>query len=197
MELHVKTGPWILALTLAVAGCGLFETREPEPPSQSNCFSEPATRPGVVIVNLVNAVAQKCVDNYAACFSNAADGSQAFMFVPSAEARDQYGSVLLNWTAADEQAYFRNLVAKSVTNGFSGLTLTPRDSIITPDSVLYTYDYSFTFEHTEPGFPMVARGNLRFTLAPNASNVWSIFRWVDLKTTGDITWSLFKGKFSS
>ena len=187
-----------MLLVLGVlSGCGLFETRDPESPSTSNCTSQPPTRPGVVLANLTNAIIQKCPDNYGACFSSAASGSRMFVFVPSAEGRDQYGAVLADWTVGDEQAYFRNLVAKGVTNGFANLMLIPRDSVITPDSVLYSFDYVFTFEHTEPGFPVTARGNLRFTLAPDANNFWSIFRWVDLKSTEDITWSLFKGKFSN
>lgn len=119
------------------------------------------------------------------------------MFVPSPEGREQYAAVFSDWTAGDEQAYFRNLVARGVTNGFSNLFLVPRDSVITADSVIYSFDYTFTFEHTEPGFPVTARGNLQFTLVPDANNFWAISRWSDFKTATDITWSLFKGKFGN
>lgn len=178
--------------------CGLFETREPEQPSQSSCFSQPPTRPLIVIGNLENAIAQKCPDNYTACFSPA-NGERRFIFVPSPEAREQYAALFSDWTTSDEQAYFRNLVAKGTTNGFSNLFLVkpPRDSVITADSVLYNFDYTLTFEHTEPGFPITARGNLQFTLTPDASNFWAISRWSDFKTTTDISWSLFKGKFGN
>lgn len=184
-----------LALLL-LGGCGLFDTRDPEPPASSTCFSIPPTRPLIVIANLQNAVAQKCADNYAACFARGGPGERAFVYTPSAEGRDQYGPVLLGWTADDEAAYFRTLLARSVTNGFASLQLTPRDSLISADSVVYTFAYAFTVEHTEPGFPITARGDMQVTITANAATVWSISRWVDLSTTGEPTWSLFRGRFS-
>jgi hypothetical protein len=182
---------------MAYPGCGLFDTRDPEPPSESNCFSVPQTRPGIVILNLQTAVSQKCVDTYASCFSAGSASQQPLVFLPSAEAREQYAAALDGWTATDEQAYFRNLVARGVVNGFAGLLLVARDSVISPDSVVYSYDYTFTFQHTESGFPSTARGNMQVSLSPDASNVWRIYRWVDLKTTDQITWSVFKGRFSN
>jgi hypothetical protein len=187
----------LLVAGSVVPGCGLFDTRTPEPPSESNCFSVPQTRPGTVITNLQTAIAQKCVDTYAACFSGGSPGQQPLVFVPSAEAREQYAAVMNNWSTTDEQAYFRNLTARGVVNGFASLLLAPRDSVISPDSVVYSYDYTFTFQHTEPGFPVTARGNMQLSLAPDANNVWRIYRWVDLKTTDDVTWSIFKGRFSN
>ncbi len=196
MTSHRKWTVLLPALALLSLSCGLFETREPEQPSQSNCFSQPPTRPLIVITNLENAVIQKCVDTYAACFSPTGS-AHPYVFVPSPEGHEQYAAVFNDWTAGDEQAYFRNLVARSVTNGFSNLFLVPRDSVITADSVVYNFDYTLTFEHTEPGFPSAARGNLQFTLVPDANNFWAISRWADFKTTTDITWSLFKGKFGN
>jgi hypothetical protein len=184
-------------VAILAPGCGLFDTRDPEPPTESNCFSLPQTRPGVVIGNLQTAIAQKCVDTYGACFSGTGPGQQPLVFVPSAEARDQYAAVLSSWTAGDEQAYFRNLVARGMENGFASLILVARDSVISPDSVVYSYDYTFTFQHTEPGIPATARGNMWLSLAPDGSNIWRIYRWVDLKTTDDITWSVFKGRFGN
>ncbi|MFN0156857.1 MAG: hypothetical protein ACKVRP_02155 [Bacteroidota bacterium] len=190
----------VASVVFACAGlsaCGLFDTREPEPPNASNCFSAPQTERGIVLTNLQNAVAQKCADTYTACFATLTSGVQAFVFVPSAEAREQYGAALSDWTPTDEDAYFRNLISKSVTNGFASLVLVPLDSVITADSAVFNFDYTFIFEHTEPGFPSVARGNLQYTLAPDANNIWRIHRWTDFKTTDEITWSLFKGKFSN
>lgn len=183
--------------SIAVGACGLFDTRAPESPSESNCFSVPQTRPGVVITNLQTAVAQKCVDTYADCFAGGGAGQRTLVFVPSAEAREQYAAVLTGWTPADEQAYFRNLVARGVVNGFAGVQLSARDSVISPDSVVYSFDYTLTFQHTEAGFPITARGNMQLSLAPDANNIWRVYRWVDLKTTDDVTWSVFKGRFSN
>lgn len=196
----MKTLHYLVAAGVLLTGmgsCGIFETREPEQPSVSSCFAFPQTRPAIVLANLQAAIAQKCVDNYAACFAGPGNSERQFEFVPSTEGREQYGAAFDDWSASDELAYFRNLVAKATPNGFTSLVFMPRDSIITADSVVYTIDYTMTFEHTEPPFPIIARGNLQFSLAANANNVWSIYRWTDFKSTSDITWSLFKGKFSN
>jgi hypothetical protein len=68
---------------------------------------------------------------------------------------------------------------------------------VTGDSAVYTYDYTLTFEHTDASFPTVAIGNLQFVLGLDNNNAWVIYRWNDYKTTSDVTWSHFKGKFSN
>jgi hypothetical protein len=168
--------------------CSLFEPREPEPPTQSSFDFRPPTVPTIVISNLQNAVS---------CFSDPMKTGRAFTFIPSAEASAQYPGLLANWTIADELSYFQNLIAKSPPNGFSSLTLTPKSSVVTADSVIYDFDYTLTFEHTEVGFPTTFRGTLQFSIGTDNSNFWSIYRWSDFKTTTDITWSLMKGKFSN
>jgi hypothetical protein len=187
----------LLTAGLLLSGCNLFEPRDPEEPDTSRLDFVPPTEPSIVIDNLQNAIDQKSVANYTACFPDAGTGGQAFVFVPSAEASAQYGSALSSWGAAQEQAYFQNLIARSASNAFANLQLAQKSQLVTADSVVYSYDYVFTFEHSETGFPKTARGNLQFALAPDAGNRWSIYRWIDFKTGDDITWSMFKGKFSN
>jgi len=187
----------ILAVALLLSGCSLFEPRDPENPDTSRLDFVPPTEPSIVIENLQNAIDQKSVANYTACFAEAGTGGQTFVFIPSAEASAQYGPALSSWGTAQEQAYFQNLVARSAYSAFANLQLAKKSQLVTADSVIYSYDYVFTFEHSETGFPKTARGNLQFALAPDAGNRWSIYRWIDFKTGDDITWSMFKGKFSN
>ncbi len=180
------------------AGCGLFEPREAEPPSQSGFQYLPRTLPANVVFNLQNAVEQKDVAGYIACFTDSTRSRYSFTFVPSADAAEIYGTVLRNWTYRQEQDYFQNLVAKRRQPvGISRLDLVPKDSVLSGNDMrTYSYDYTFTFEHTEPGFTQTAAGTLQFTLV-NDNSEWTISRWVDLKTTSGLTWSSFKGKFSN
>jgi hypothetical protein len=189
--------PLALCLAAVVPGCSLFDTREPQPPSSSTCASRPRTLPGIVITNLQGAVAEKCVSNYADCFATSSTSTRAYTFVPSGDAYAQYQSIFSAWTSIDERNYFQNLVTTGKVQGFSNLLLTPKDSLVSSDSVTYNYDYVFTFEQTDTGFPNTARGSLQFTLGRDNDGInWSIYRWSDFKTTNDITWSSFKGKFS-
>ncbi len=188
---------FLLAAGLVLSGCNLFAPRDPEDPAASRLDFLPPTEPSVVIENLRSAIDQKNIANYTACFSDGAAGGRTFVFIPSAEASAQYGLALASWGTAQEQAYFQNLIARSAPTAHAGLQLTQKSQLVAADSVIYSYDYTFTFEHSETGFPKVAQGNLQFALAPDAGNRWSIYRWIDFKTGNDITWSMFKGKFSN
>jgi hypothetical protein len=184
-------------LVAGSAGCGLFEPRSPEPPAQSSLDFRPPTDPSIVIENLQSAIDQKNVANYVNCFSDVAKQQRRFVFIPSAEGSAQYGGVFANWSLSEEQSYFQNLTAKSAPTAFSNLVLTLKSSVVSADSVVYNYDYTLTFEHSDASFPKTASGNLQFSLGADNSNFWSIYRWIDFGTGNDITWSLFKGKFSN
>lgn len=178
--------------------CGLFEPRTPEDPSQQSLTFIPPTDHGIVISNLENAIAQKNAENYLKCIADPSKTQRTFVFVPSAEAISQYASVFTGWTRDNEDAYFRNLVSRSPTNAFSNLILSLKSSVVTADSVTYNYDYTFTFDHADANFPRTARGNMQLSLGIDSYNNWMIYRWSDYKTTAsDVTWSLFKGKFSN
>lgn len=183
---------------LFVQSCNIFEPREAEQPSQSGFQYLPKTFPSNVILNLQNAIGQKDGVGYIACFTDSTRSSHTFSFTPSEDAIRIYASVLRNWSFQQEQSYFQNLVAKRRQPlSFSNLTLIAKDSVITGNEArTYSYDYTLTFEHTEPGFTQTVRGSLQFTLV-NDNSEWTISRWVDLKTRDDLTWSSFKGKFSN
>ena len=184
-------------LCALLQGCGLFEPRDPEEPSQSSLNFKPPTEPSIVIANLQSAIEQKSAANYISCFADPAKGNPPFVFIPSPEAAGLYTAALEAWTLYDEQSYFQNLIARSAAQAFSSLSLTPKGSTVTADSVVYGYDYTLVFEHNDPGFPKTARGTLQFTLRVSQSNFWVIQRWLDFKTTDDLSWSHFKGKFSN
>ena len=188
---------WALCLVLQ-AGCGLFEPRDPEAPSQGGLNYRPPTAPEIVIANLQSAIDQKSSANYINCFTDPSKTGRLFEFIPAVEASAVYPGIFDSWSRTEEEAYFQNLIAKSIPNSLSSLLLKLNTSVVTPDSVLFDYDYTLTFEHTDPSFPMTAKGRLQFSLATDNSNFWSIHRWQDFKSaTDEATWSLFKGKFSN
>jgi len=189
----------LLAAGLSVhgAGCGLFEPRNPESPTQSSESFLPPTDPLIVVANLQSAIEQKSVPNYVQCLADPQAGVHAFLFVPSSEGTALYSSLFRNWTTTEEQAYFQNLTTRTSPASISKLDLTEKTRSLAADSALLEYDYTLTFENTVSGFPSRASGNLQFALQRSSSNFWTIYRWTDFKTTNDITWSLFKGKFSN
>jgi len=81
------------------AGCGLFEPREAEPPSQSGFQYLPRTLAANVLFNLQKAIEQKDVAGYIACFTDSLRSRYTFTFIPSADAAEIYGAILNSeWT---------------------------------------------------------------------------------------------------
>ena len=188
----------VLLSTSILGGCSLFEPRDPEQPSQSSSNFIPPTTPELVITNLENSIAQKDIQNYASCFADSSRSGRSYTFIPSADAAALFPSVLNSWTYIEERTYFTNLIGRAVPNGFANVSFTLPTTQVFADSMLYSADYLLTFQHTDAGFPSTARGHLQFAIGvDNATQLWSIYRWVDFKTTEDITWSSFKGRFSN
>ena len=192
-----RSARFVFCVFAALCGCSLIEPREPEEPSQTGLDFSPPTDPTIVIANLQGAIDQKNLANYVSCFADPAKTSRPFTFVASAEARAQYPAILDGWSLDDERDYFQNMMAKTQKGAFSNLLLSLRSSAIAADSVTYSYDYVLTIEHTDPGIQRTARGNLQFTLGADRNRFWAIYRWIDFKTTSDVTWSAFKGKFGN
>jgi len=187
-----------VCVALSAAGCGLFEPRTPESPTVPGLDFLPPNDDSTVIANLESAVVQKNESNYIRCFADPATTSKPFTFVASSEGLAQYGSIFSAWTRTDERNYFLNLISHAIPVGASNLELVAKaPPTVTADSVVRYYDYVFVFQQNQPSFPDTARGSLMFTLAPDNNGQWMIFRWVDFKTGPAISWSMFKGKFSS
>jgi hypothetical protein len=181
-----------------IAGCDLFRLRSPETPEDSGPTFPPATEPLTVIANLEQAIALKNVQNYVVCFADATSGPRTFSFIPSADGSALYGSVFRTWSITEEQAYFQNITARTTSTSVTNLSLTQKSQFFSADSAVLDYDYILTIEHTDPTFPKTARGSLEFALQRNPStNIWTIYRWTDIQTPPDTSWSLFKGKFSN
>ncbi len=189
----------ILAALVVFTSCGLFQTRSPEAPTQPSDTFIPATDPDAVVENLQSAIAEKNSVNYQRCFPDPTHAKQPYTFIPSATAAATYAGVFAHWTVDDERQYFQNLVARTAgrPSAFSNLVLAHKTIILSGDSTIVSYDYTFTFEHNDPSFPTVATGTMQLVLGPDNTNAWVIYRWTDYKTTSDVTWSHFKGKFSN
>src|SRR5512140_1367623 len=166
--------PAIAIWLLLGSGCNLFGPRDPEAPSQAGDSFIPPTDPDAVIENLQNAIAQKNSVNYVRCFADPMRTARLFQFFPSPDAGSRYASVFAYWTVDQERTYFQNLVARSSgkVNAYSNLVLTHRVATVTGDSAVQSYDYTLTFEHTDPSFPTVAIGNLQFVLGLDNNNAW-------------------------
>ena len=186
-----------LPLVLLSAGCGIFETRNPEAPSQTGSNFLPPTEPGVVFTNMVSAFRDMNAINYVRAFADSSTAARSYSFEPTPQARARYGAVFSNWSRQSEQQFFENTKSKlqaSSTPTLEFLTLTAQS--IQSDSAQYEATYRLTIPHTQSNVSQEARGRAIYYMVADKSRNWVIWRWVDIALAqNDFTWSDFKGIF--
>jgi hypothetical protein len=169
-------------------GCSLFETREPEQPTQSSSRFDEPYESATVISNLRSAIEQKNTVNYMKCFANPQTSTRPFVFKPSSD-----GASLSSWTLEDERIYFQNLMA-STGDRFSQLQLTLRNTPLPLDTVRYDYGYVLTILHSKAGVPTTVKGHMELALARQSNAFWAIYEWSDHKDSS-LTWTRLKVEF--
>jgi hypothetical protein len=186
-----------LILAIAQAGCNIFETRTPEPPSQSSSTFVPATDPSLVFSNMANSFRDLNSVNYIKSFADSSSAGRNFSFEPTQQAKIKYGGVFLTWNRQSEQQYFENLRSKITSGSVATLTfesLTAQS--LQSDSAQYEVTYRLTVPHTVATLPTEATGKAQFLLIADRSRNWVIWRWIDLTTsTSTFSWSDLKGAF--
>lgn len=187
----------VVLSAITLVACNIFETRDPEPPSQSGSTFVPATDPSLVFSNMVNAFRDLNSVNYLKSFADSSSAGRSFSFEPTQQAKIKYGGVFLTWSKTSEQQYFENLRSKissgsAATLAFESLTVQSLQS----DSAQYEATYRLTVPHTVATLPTQATGKAQFLLIADRSRNWVIWRWIDLTTsTSMFSWSDLKGAF--
>ena len=176
------------------AGCGLFDTRNPQNPVTVRSTYEPPTSPIIVISNLTYSIEEKNSTNYINCLS-----PDNYLYVPDSKSLSLYGQIFQNWDINSEKFYFENLISQTNANASSNLFLSnPSLNQITPDSAIYSAEYIIVFQHNKTNVPKSAEGNLRLTLKADLSNFFYIEKWEDYRQNDtDFTWSELKANFSN
>lgn len=187
----------VAGIALLVASCGIFETRDPEPPSQTSSSFIPPTEPSIVFSNMATAFRDLNSLNYQRSFADSVANGRSFTFEPTSQARSKYGGVFLTWSRESEQRYFENLKSKipggsSATLSFDALTIQSLQS----DSAQYEAAYRLNVQHSVAAVAKEARGRAQFFLMADRSRNWVILRWVDVTDNSTaFTWSDLKGEF--
>src|SRR2546421_11528711 len=95
-----------------LVGCGLLETRDPEPPVNSGSQFEPATTPSLVLRNLENALLHANAGDYRKCFGDSSKDIPSLLFQPSIQGSAAAPSKFSNWGISEEEDYIRNIFAE-------------------------------------------------------------------------------------
>lgn len=187
-----------LLMTVSLAACNIFETRNPESPVQTSSNFTPPFNASDVFDNMQFAFSELNTEHYVASFSDGATGGRTFDFEPSPQARSEYTGVFLSWTRQSEQQYFSNMKVKIAVGATPSLSFSLNPISIQSDSVQYDANYQMTIPHTQANIPKVFQGRAQFFLIKDPMNsYWSIWRWIDFRDAqNDTSWSDLKGAFA-
>jgi hypothetical protein len=181
----------VLLSFVAMEGCDLFQTREPELPTQNTSTFETPTNHDIVLRNLTFAISENNVENYMRCFVDTT--LRPYEFEPSPEEQSKF----VLWNLESERRYFQNLGASlSGTSSFSDSIYSRNVTSGPPASAIYFMNYLLYVPHQDSRAPRVVRGNIELYMVEDSLHRWSIYRWVDKKTTADSTWSYLKAWFN-
>jgi hypothetical protein len=189
-----KRNKILILLFVLISGCGLRDVEAPVDP-RSNFI--PPTSPDIVITNIQSAIIERNINNYISCFVDSNFSTRRFTYTADASSLSQY-PIFRFWLLNNERYYFTSLTsltpAQSISNLlFSNIVFTPSS-----DTAVFDADYVIRFEHIKQNVPRVFQGKLRFLMAADSRNLWSIYNWTDFKRTeSDTTWSVLKANFSN
>ena len=175
-------------LCAAAAGCDLFTTRDAEPPdSARNTWITPR-EPRDVLDNLSSAIFERSAVNYMRSFD-----AQDFRFEadPVALSRDPS---LAEWGYDEENGHARALFSEGVVPRDSGLyavfTVT-EETLLGDSSEVYAH-YELRAGTALTGAPQAMAGTAYLLLRRGSESYWQIYRWRDLRTEEQSTWSDLK-----
>src|SRR3972149_11895924 len=180
-------------LPFFLVSCDIFETRDTENPDQSRSNYQPASEPGIVIQNLINAFADKNVDNYRKSletdFSN-----KIFSFIPSSAALSRFQNIWPTWNLDSETQYFNDMktIVPDELPVTLSLSLDPESFSILGDSLKYTSEYFISVPQSETS-PFNYQGNVEFSMVRDSRQVWVIYFWKDNGIGDNPSWSDLTG----
>ncbi len=188
MPLHKRAFLLFVAATLS-SGCGVFDTRTPEPPIvDGSQFLQPDT-PEQVIQNIELAVGQKSPQNYRRSLS------PGFLFTPTATAAAR-SSIWLNWSTTEEEQYFTTAIAATPESSNASLELNDRTfSVVDESTARLDATYVLRIDHSRQDAPTTAQGRLTWQFEKGDDGLWYLSTWVDQEIENQISWSDFKESF--
>lgn len=188
-----------IIIIVVLVSCGLFETRTPEEPDYNSTTYIPPTTKDILISNFIQAIKEKNLVNYIACFSDSSQvGAKSYVFIPSSSVVFSK-SIFTNWNIDSEKQTFNTLI-KNMPETYPELSFsnTKYDNQ-QADSVNFIGDYYLLVNHIESSKPKEYAGTMQLTLYKKTNGLWAISQWIDLNSSVNDTikysWSHLKEYF--
>jgi len=178
-----------VATVLALAGCALFDTREPEAPiSEGGTYLQPDT-PEQVVANITAAISEMNTLNYRRSFSD------EFVFQPTPTAEATF-PIWSGWGVTNEEQYFSALAAAARFSSNHRLQLSDESPTPISDRLsIVDSNYELTVNHNRPETPTTFKGQLRWEIEQGSDGLWRLVRWTDRELSDMPSWSELKAAF--
>lgn len=189
------TRVWVVTTLLIsgqLTGCGVFDTREPDPPESGvGTWLQPDT-PDRVVQNVQNAIAEMNSRNYLR--SLAPD----FTFEPTVSAKAREPSLWAGWATSEEETYFSRLVASAnFLSGHSLQLLDATENVVDDERWVIDANYILTVQHSRAAedVPTEFQGHLVWAMRRSSEGLWYLQNWTDQETGNLPSWSELKSTF--
>ena len=177
---------------LTFQACDIFDSREPESPSETKSSYRVPVEPSDVIENLKNSFKDKNSNDYRKNFSSGSPlVDRNFYFVPSSNVLTVFPT---DWTLAEEFQYFNNLIIRVPETIPIQLTFSQEEYELQADSAIYSAAYSISVP-VQNSIPVIYEGNLRFIMTTDINSAWVIYYWEDIANQTIKSWSNLKVEF--
>lgn len=185
---------WVFILSslpaLLVCGCDIFQTRDPESPTQTTSGYKVQNRPEDVLDNFILAIQNHDIEYYMRCFVDTTASDRRYAFNPSGD----FQGLFRAWTLEDERRYFQSL--GEPVSGIPFLNFSRQQQLnTTTDAMEMTMDYLLYYPHKRAGIAVEVKGYMHLYFALDNQRQWSIYQWDDARTISDSTWSYLKAHF--
>lgn len=200
-----------IMLMLVLSSCGIFDTREPDPPVTGNGFIwVDATSYQTLLNNFEGSVEALDAENYKRIFISPEDsllpsGTLNYVFLYNTSLDPSSRVVFTNWNTESERNYLSRLKSVLVSNARLGLDIknvTTQQS--SPNQVIVNADYTLSIPSTSNEVvPNTVTGSmilqLRLVNTERGTQEWRITSWLDQDPKGGkaYSWTDLKANFSS
>ena len=175
------------AALIVLAGCWLFDTRDPKPPTAPVAHCANYTEPDSLALNIRVHYGQPTV---ASCYNPMLD--PAFSFTPDPVDFAANPTPYQGWVRSVEERVATNVAADSVVTFqtfFDGTYQSPIVDPGPPQRETRFYNYHILFTRVGRFAPIRYQGKAEITFQQEAGTQWRILNWVDhADSSGYSTW---------
>jgi len=184
-----------LVCTAAVSCQFPFSIREPEQPDTSQSQWTIPVSPEIVLSNLQRSVHEKSAEYFIRCLADTAYTEKKYIFIPDPESAAQFAGIFNRWNRQKEEGVVRQMFSLVPDDSVCTLILSMVQQTVASDSAVMVVDYSLSVGHTGTALEnRVFKGRAEFWMASDMRGEWSVYRWLDWRTSDISPWTVLKAK---